>query len=203
MKLTHKQKLYSLITLTLLLLIGLGLTFYYLHQTDQVLAKKRELKNQLGKDLAALDQLIEVKKTYSQDLGIIAQSLPASYRDVALYTQNLEQLASKSNQVLETKIDAQTKPDKSGLNSLTYSITTTGSFLEFNELISRIASLPFHTKIDSINLTNAEGQSTTTTYRLYLLGDVSANPQVIPHLDIPTIKALSSALAARNEKGGE
>ena len=158
----------SVISAIVLLLVPL-LLIKVNHTSTEIIQKKQQL-TQLQVDLDSLDRLQEDKLTTKKQLDRIMASLPNSYRQVADYTIQLEQLTSENKQILETAIDSASAEEKNGLKSLKYTIQTQGTYTTYSSLLNDLARLPYHTRIDSLTIDNNSGQlSTLTTYKIYLL----------------------------------
>ena len=164
------NKLYVQIAICAVALILMPLLLIKVNHSSKDLTVQRQQLAQLQSDLDALDQLQADRQNSATQLDTIMASLPNSYRDVADYTIQLENLTQTKRQVLETTIDQSSAKEKNSLRSLKYTIQTQGTYTTFTELINELAILPYHTHIDAITIDDNSGPlQTLTTYKIYLL----------------------------------
>lgn len=138
-------------------------------QQKTEISDKKEALSKLKADLDVLDSLLASQKANAEKMQLIAQTLPATYEEVALSMEALEKTAQTSDQKIEAKIDENSNKEPNDLNSLKITIKTAGGYESLTKMLSGFSSLRYHTKIDTLKI-EGEGQEliTQTTLRLYL-----------------------------------
>lgn len=202
--LENKKRVFSLALICMLIILSIPFAFKQLVNINSKVKTQNEQLQALEADLASLDKLLEDKESYSQKIDVILDTLPVSYREVAGYTVELEELTEEKNQILDTSIDRSTVSEESNLASLKYNIKTEGSFANFREFLSGLAYLPYHTKINSIKLEEENGTANTlTVYKVYMLDYKPTSEDIIPSFDTNKIDNLYHILNENRSGGGD
>lgn len=137
-------------------------------QKRVVLSQKAQLQT-LTTDLSNLDKILSDEKTYAPAMQSIIASLPKDYSDVAGAVAAIELSAKTNNLPTDLTIDEKAKPETGSLNSLTITMKTSGSYTDIGNFASNLSQLPYHTRIDAMELDGAGGKLTATiTIRLYM-----------------------------------
>lgn len=159
---------YAINALLILLLLFTG---YLLNEQKKELVAKKVVINELNRDLNLLDKILTDKKTNEGKIKIVSESLPSSYEETALAIYRFESLANKNRQNLETAIDKTTKQELNGLNSLGFTLKTSGSYNDFSQMMSDLFNLPYFTNVDSLQIGGISGNlSTQTNFKLFMGG---------------------------------
>lgn len=155
--------------LAAILILFLGVIFYFLNQESKLLVQKKLLLAQNKTDLVRLDQIEKNLKDRQAEIELVSQSLPGSYEEVAAFVSQVEAIADSRNQALEIKIDENIKTEKEGPANLGLGLKITGSYQGLKEVLSQIAKLPYHTQIIMLKTEGTEGKiSTQVNIRLFM-----------------------------------
>ncbi|OGK14122.1 hypothetical protein A3H80_04675 [Candidatus Roizmanbacteria bacterium RIFCSPLOWO2_02_FULL_37_19] len=154
------------IIITLVCVIALSLLLNTERKTT--LRTKAELAK-ATEDLRLLDNLLA---DYNQNINAIEaveNTVPQSYEDVAFAISQFEQAAAQNGQDLTIVIKDKAHEEQGGLDSVEVVLQTSGSYSNFSNMMSTIAKLPYHTRLDALQIDNTEGGLThEATLRVYI-----------------------------------
>lgn len=139
-----------------------------LKEKKAVVARRVELV-ELQRDFELLDKILVDQKNNEEKIKATSRTLPASFEEVAFFISQIERISSENGQELETKIDEVVTPEQNDLLGLGISLETSGAYSTFSEILTDLAHLPYHTRVDSLKIEEAGGEiSTLLNFRLYL-----------------------------------
>lgn len=122
----------------------------------------------LDNDLSRLDKNVKERNENQDKLDKIKSSLPSSYREVAAFTQNIEQIAQNETETLNVTIDKTVKSE-GDVNSLKFTLVTRGDYTSIKNTLNKLANSSYHTTIDSLKVEEDTGQLVTlTNFRLFM-----------------------------------
>lgn len=152
------------VTLLAVILVMWGIT----GQKRVVMAQKAQLQK-LTADLTNLDKILSDEKSYAEIIRKVTATLPKEYSEVATAISAIEFTAKSNNLTTELSIDQKPKPETGGLESLTMSIKTSGSYGDISKFTSDLSALPYHTRVDALAFDETGGKVTATvTIRLFI-----------------------------------
>lgn len=139
-----------------------------LREKELISAKKLQLAEE-KRDLQLLDQILADQKNQLLQMPIVNRTLPADFEEVAFFVSQLEKITKDNNQPGEIKLKEKVTSESQGLSGLGISLTGSGSFNSFAEVLNQLANLPYHTKIDSLKIGKAgTGVNSSLDFRLFL-----------------------------------
>jgi Tfp pilus assembly protein PilO len=161
-------KIYISFALGILLLGATGFLIKQIYdKSGEIKIKKTQLIG-LANDMAALDKILRDKQEHEEVIETVLKSIPRSYREVAFYQSQIEHLSRARSQILDTAIDKNAEVEGQ-LHTLRFTTKTIGSFPPYTYLLSDLATLPYHIKIDSLKI-EKDGSNVvaSTNFKLYI-----------------------------------
>lgn len=141
---------------------------FLIQEKEAVVAKRVELA-QLQRDLELLDKVLVDQRSNEEKIKAVSRTLPVAFEEVAFFISQIERISRENGQKLETKIEEVATPEQNDLLSLGISLKTSGAYSSFSRMLTDLAHLPYHTRVDSLKVEEAEGEiSTLVNLRLYL-----------------------------------
>jgi Tfp pilus assembly protein PilO len=150
--------------LTFLFLLTTG---YFISQQSRIIVQKRTKLQELRRDVNRLDQAKADYDLHQNTILSVTSTVPSNYQEVAHAINQIELAASNSQQSLETTVTEAAQSESGGLSSVTLTLSTSGSFSGLSQMLTDIASLPYHTHVDSLQI-DADGGSTTALINMRL-----------------------------------
>lgn len=168
-KISSKNKYLWQYLLSGLILVGtIFIGYLLIKQKTVIVAKKVELAS-LNRDLGQLDTILLEWKGNQEKINQAFRTLPTDYQGVSLAINEIEAIAQKTNQTLQTEIAEKPEIEAGNLPGLKITLKTDGSFGNLSQMISLLSNSVYHTKIESIQITKGEGKVTNLiNLRLYL-----------------------------------
>lgn len=168
-RLAAKNKYLRQYLLSGLILAGMiFLSYLLVKQKTAITAKKIELAG-LNRDLEQLDKTLSEWKDSQGKINLVFRTLPADYQEVSLSISEIEAVAKKTNQILQTEIAEKPEIETGSLPGLKITLKTDGSFGNLGQMISLLSNSVYHTKIESMQITKSEKKITNLiNLRLYL-----------------------------------
>ncbi|MGD8744392.1 MAG: type 4a pilus biogenesis protein PilO [Candidatus Woesebacteria bacterium] len=130
-------------------------------RVDDLLARKNQLKH-LQEELALLDSNLANWDSQSESIDLVYDSLPQDYEEVAEFMYKLEAIASNEGQTLENEIDMLPNDESAGLKALEITVVADGTYSGFSNFAGGIANLPYHLRMNSLSMKQAEGSVEST-----------------------------------------
>ncbi len=150
-------------------LLATILTGYALSGQKTRLYEKKVRLEERKRDLALLDRILADYETHKVSIEAAVRTLPKTYEDVSFVVSQIERLAKANRQELETQLEKDAQKESGELASLKITLKTSGSYTDFSQLMSGLALLPYHTRLDTLQIDEAGGNvETVATIRLYL-----------------------------------
>lgn len=141
---------------------------YVLDLQSRISFQKNEL-SALQSELNALDKLQEDSLVYRDKIDQIEKSLPSSYGEVSHFVQELENIAGQSGNTINMQIFKDAEDVNNMLSSVIIKMEMTGSYTSHTQILSQLANLPYHTKIDTTKIEGAGSEITSDSQlRMYL-----------------------------------
>ena len=122
------ERKYNIVRLSLLVslfVIVVGLYFFHSITTD--VNRSRIQIAEVENDISLLNQLQQDNRNYSKEINEIKSTLPLEYYEVSFFSAQLEKLAEENNLVIRILVDEDKEEEKSGYNSIMYSLELVGS----------------------------------------------------------------------------
>jgi len=154
----------GIFVLSLVLLVILGNAL--VDKKDEIINTKSKVA-QLEYDIELLDKIIKDRDENEDKINNLKAFLPSTYKEVAFFTRNLEEIAKEEGESLEVTIDKVAK-DEGSVSSLQFSVTTSGDYQSIKNTLSLLANLPYHTSVDSLRIDSDNGSVVIlTNFRLF------------------------------------
>lgn len=132
------------------------------------IVKRQELAR-VKEELRLLNSLQADYLNNKEKISALQNTVPSTYDEIAFVLTQLEQAASLNGQeiVMTLKDSSQTEPG--GLKSLELTINASGSYSGFAAMMSTIASLPYHSKLQALQIGSTEGGlASEATLKIYI-----------------------------------
>ncbi len=124
---------------------------------------------EINRDISLIDKVNDDVKKYESEIKEIVNTLPHEYYELSFFNSQIENIAKENNLTLDIQADKEKKEEKELYDSIGYSISMTGKYLSFANFLSQMSKLPYHTKIDKINIFNEEGVLTAKiNFRIFV-----------------------------------
>lgn len=141
----------------------------FLVKEKEKISAKRQGLAELQRELTLLDKILVDTRENEEKIKTAIKSLPSGFEEVALFMSAVETKAGEKNQEIEAQIDPNSKKEAGSVSSLKIILRSTGSFSLFNQFLTNLASLSYHTRMDTLNIESAPtGITAVSTFRLYL-----------------------------------
>lgn len=155
----------SALTLGTLSIVIIGL--FYLSSRVQAVNRLRYSLQIAQQNVEDLDVLLSDYQTYEKTIATLKTSLPDSYDTYAYAVRLIEQQAVVNSLTLEIKPDQEAQLHSEGVQSVTFTLSAQGSYLNLNSFIKDLSQLPIHTRIDSIDIDGGSPLSATLKVKIY------------------------------------
>lgn len=199
-KISSKNKYLWQYLLSGLILVGtIFIGYLLIKQKTVIVAKKVELAS-LNRDLGQLDTILLEWKGNQEKINQAFRTLPTDYQGVSLAINEIEAIAQKTNQTLQTEIAEKPEIEAGNLPGLKITLKTDGSFGNLSQMISLLSNSVYHTKIESIQITKGEGKVINLiNLRLYfdLLNTPLSGDESNKESNFPPIRRVLRQLAAQ------
>jgi len=159
-----KTLLFAFVSLLFVITAMFGIT----GQKRAVIQQKAQLQK-LNGDLANLDTILSDEKSYAPDMKKMTATLPKEYSDVATAVAAIESIAKKNALQPELAIGENATPEPGGLQSISLTLKTIGSYADVTAFTGDLARLPYHTHVDALTFDETGGKiSAIVTVRLFM-----------------------------------
>lgn len=164
---THPILAPSLVALVIV--IATGLSGYGLSKQKTVLLSQRLRLEERKRDLELLDKILADQQLYETKIQAINRTVPKNYEEVSNVVSNIERVAAANQQEFETQLEQDAQPESGGLSSIKLTLKTVGSYADFSQMMSGLSRLPYHTRVDALQIDEAGGKAeAVVTLRLFI-----------------------------------
>ena len=154
-----------------LILTTFGIVYglYYLHSLASNVQASKVKVAEAERDLALLDTARANLHQYASEISQLRHTLPSKYYEVAYFTSQLERLSNNYGLNIQISLDKNPREENQSYNSIAYSLNIEGNYSSVTTFLGQVYRLPFHTAIDSLNMSHEEGRLLTEIkFRLFL-----------------------------------
>jgi len=160
--------LYQIVALVTL--VAVFVTAFSLHKQTLNLNQKRSELAHLQQDVVLLDKIATDQKARQASLDAITASVPSTYQEFAYVLEKIEQLASDAQQTIEIAPTEAATPEPDSLDTVTLTIKTSGSYSSLTQFLTNLTRLPYHTRLDSIQVDQDGNQvASLISIRLFII----------------------------------
>ncbi len=143
------------VVVLIIMLAILGMGFLLNQERKNTVTKKRQLA-ELKNDLNRLDTLLQAYEQNAKELSQIERTLPKTYEEVAVVIAQFEEAAAQHDQSLDVQVKDLSHTEQGGVASIDVTLTTTGLYRNFSLMMSTISLLPYHTRLDALDVSGRE-----------------------------------------------
>jgi len=166
-----KNKLIFNIILSITVFIATLFVVYLVSlEKTQVFQKRAELLA-LNRDLGQLDQILVDRKKETPNVASIKQTIPQTYQQFSYALAQTERLAKNYDQNLTTEVKEQTTSEKNPQSSISLNQKTIGLYYNYTNFLSSLAKLPYHTSVNSLEISKEGDNISTSVNYLFQIGD--------------------------------
>jgi Tfp pilus assembly protein PilO len=146
-------------TIAILLFLSIAGAYWAYGQTEIMKANKTQLAT-LEEDARRLDSILNDVQKYRSSMTQISATIPQGYEQTARFMSQLETRAKESGVAIDqSQLETSTEKIMPEVQLLKVSQKVTGPYSSVLKYTAAIAKLPFHTSIDLLEITTANGVS--------------------------------------------